>query len=314
VKVEPESLGLGMYQHDINSKVLHTALSGVVESCVSSVGVDLNTASSSLLGRVAGLTKTSAKKIVTYREKNGAFPHRDALRQVTGIGAKSYEQCAGFLRVYNGSEPLDTTEVHPESYDTARSILKHLGTDAGSLLSKKTTTVELEESRSKLGGGASAEELSKHLVIGSFEVEQVLRSLRKPGHDPRDEFDAPMMRDGKMTKLSDLVMGTPVSGVVRNVVPFGAFVDIGVGTSGLFHISQMRHLEKGITLQPGLRLEAQIGPVDVQRQRVALYAPGVPIGENGEDLSPKPPRRARFPERRQRSRSPDTKTKPNRAR
>jgi len=267
VKVEPEALGVGMYQHDMPAKQLSQALTQTVESVVNHVGVDVNTASSELLTRVAGLNSSRAQKLVAHREKKGPYVNRQGILDVAGIGKKTYEQCAGFLRVYSDAskaEPLDRTEVHPESYSVATKLLKQAGLKAADLCA---TDDRLRTRLTTVDSAAVAQELG----LGEMALQQVLDSLSKPGHDPRSEFSQPKLRE-KCLSIDDLEKNLIVSGVVKNVVPFGAFVDIGVGTDGLLHSSQVRRLPRHIQLAPGVQLQLSIGEVDKQRKRIGLNA------------------------------------------
>ena len=232
VKIDPKAIGVGQYQHDLKEAELDEALGGVVEDCVNSVGVDVNTASPSLLSHVAGINSTVAKNIVAYREENGAFASRAALKKVPRLGPKAFEQCAGFLRVPGGKDPIENTGVHPESYDAAKRLLNRFSltpADAASgMLRAMTETV---------GYPKLAEELS----IGEPTLRDIVRELSKPGRDPRDELPPPMLRTDVM-ELDDLVPGMELKGTVRNVTDFGAFVDIGVHQDGLVHISKMSNV------------------------------------------------------------------------
>ena len=226
VKIDPKAIGVGQYQHDMNQKRLGEALAAVVEKCVNMVGVDVNTASPSLLAYVSGISKQIAANIVAYRDENGRFDSRRELLKVPKLGPKAYEQCAGFLRITDGKEPLDATAVHPESYDAARSILKECGYDVTDILG------------GKVKGLAARSDIAKKLGIGSYTFADIAAELEKPGRDPRDEVEAPVLRSDVL-EMSDLVPGMELKGTVRNIVDFGAFVDIGVHQDGLVHISQM---------------------------------------------------------------------------
>ncbi|MBQ9985195.1 MAG: RNA-binding transcriptional accessory protein [Oscillospiraceae bacterium] len=265
VKIEPKAIGVGQYQHDMPQKRLEGALDGVVEDCVNSVGADVNTASAALLSHISGLTSTVCKNIVAYREENGSFTSRSELKKVPKLGAKAFEQCAGFLRVPGSANFLDNTGVHPESYKAAEGLLKHFGIDkkdfakAGALLSEKAT----EESLSAL-----AEELG----IGVPTLQDILRELAKPGRDPRDELPPPLLREDVLD-MKDLKEGMILQGTVRNVIDFGAFVDIGVHQDGLVHISQIS--EKFIrhpsdVLKVGDVVKVKILGVDLAKKRISL--------------------------------------------
>ncbi len=230
VKIDPKSIGVGQYQHDMPQKQLKEALGGVVEDCVNSVGVDLNTASPSLLSYVAGINGTVAKNIVTYREQNGAFGARRQLLKVPKLGARAYEQCAGFLRVRDGKNPLDNTGVHPESYGGVEKLLKLTGFS----LTQQDAIVSIAQTVKASGVHSIAEQLG----MGVPTLTDILSELQKPGRDPRDELPPPLLRSDVLT-MGDLKEGMKLTGTVRNVVDFGAFVDIGVHHDGLVHISRM---------------------------------------------------------------------------
>ncbi len=232
VKIEPKAIGVGQYQHDMPEKELATSLDGVVEYCVNSVGVDLNTASVQLLSRVSGINSAIAKNIVAYREENGVFTDRAQLKKVSKLGPKAYEQCAGFLRIIDGKKPLDNTSVHPESYDAATKLLKLCGFSEKDVTARKISGItEQIETR---GADAMASELG----IGVPTLLDIAKELEKPGRDPRDELPKPMLRQDIMS-MEDLKPGMELTGTVRNVIDFGAFVDIGVHQDGLVHISQI---------------------------------------------------------------------------
>ncbi len=264
VKIEPKSIGVGQYQHDMNQKKLGEALQGVVEDCVNRVGVDLNTASASLLAYVSGVNKTIAKNIVSYREENGAFRSRKELLKVPKLGPRAYEQCAGFLRIRGGDNPLDMTAVHPESYRAAEELLKRLGCrpediPAGRLagISKKVPDVK---------------SMAESLGLGAETLTDILKELEKPGRDPRDEMPAPILRTDVM-EMKDLKPGMILKGTVRNVIDFGAFVDIGVHQDGLVHISQMSHRFIKHPLEAvhvGDVVQVKVLSVDTERKRISL--------------------------------------------
>ncbi|MBR6872545.1 MAG: RNA-binding transcriptional accessory protein [Ruminococcus sp.] len=270
VKIDPKAIGVGQYQHDMPPKRLEEALSGVVEDCVNSVGVDLNTASHSLLSYIAGINATVAKNIVAYREENGAFTDRKQLLKVNKLGAKAFEQCAGFLRVREGKNPLDNTAVHPESYNAAKALLEKCGyepRDIGSLS-------ELSERADKLGVKALAEELG----VGVPTLRDIISELMKPGRDPRDELPPPLMRSGEVMELKDLQEGMELMGTVRNVIDFGAFVDIGVHEDGLVHISQLadRFVKHPLdVVKVGDIVKVRVLSVDVKKKRISLTMKGV---------------------------------------
>ena len=230
VKIDPKAIGVGQYQHDMNQKKLGEALSGVVEDCVNKVGVDLNTASAPLLEYVSGINKTLAKNIVDYREANGRFNSRTELKKVPKLGPKAFEQCAGFMRIIGGKNPLDQTAVHPESYDAAKALLEKLGFNTKDISSGALAGI------SKQIGDIKA--LSAELGIGEMTLEDIVKELEKPGRDPREDMPKPILKSDVL-ELKDLKPGMVLKGTVRNVIDFGAFVDIGVHQDGLVHISQM---------------------------------------------------------------------------
>ena len=265
VKIDPKAIGVGQYQHDMPKARMDEALRGVVEDCVNSVGVDLNTASYSLLSYISGINSTVAKNIVAYREENGAFTDRKQLMKVAKLGAKAFEQCAGFLRVPGAKDPLDNTGVHPESYSAAKALLTQCGfavTDMGNK--------ELIEQKVKAVG---VKKLSQDIGVGIPTLEDIVKELEKPGRDPRDELPPPLMRSGDVMELSDLKEGMELMGTVRNVIDFGAFVDIGVHEDGLVHISQMSNkfikhpLE---VVKVGDVVKVWVLGVDLKRKRISL--------------------------------------------
>lgn len=229
VKIDPKAIGVGQYQHDLKESELDETLDGVVEDCVNAVGVDLNTASPSLLSHVAGINSTVAKNIVAYREENGAFKSRAALKKVPKLGPKAFEQCAGFLRIPDGKNAIENTGVHPESYEVAEDILKKFD-----LTAKKAATENLTGKAEEYG----IEKLAEEIGAGVPTVRDIIKELSKPGRDPRDELPPPLLRSDVLD-ISDLEIGMELKGTVRNVTDFGAFVDIGVHRDGLVHISQM---------------------------------------------------------------------------
>ena len=274
VKIDPKSIGVGQYQHDMNQTRLGNVLSAVVEDCVNRVGVDANTASAALLSYVAGITKTVAKNIVEYREYNGKFTQRKDLLKVKGLGPKAYGQCAGFLRINGGSEPLDRTAVHPESYDAARVLLKELGYSKEDVTNGKTA--DLEQTISSLAGKRGKEtelkQLSETTGLGIYTLEDVIKELEKPGRDPRDKIHGPVLRSDVLS-MEDLQPDMVLTGTVRNIVDFGAFVDIGVHQDGLVHIS---HLSDGYVKHPldvvkvGDIVKVKVLSVDKARNRISL--------------------------------------------
>ena len=265
VKIDPKAIGVGQYQHDMPKAELDNALKGVVEDCVNSVGIDLNTASYSLLSYVSGINSAVAKNIVAYREENGAFTDRKQLLKVKKLGAKAYEQCAGFLRVPGGSNPLDNTAVHPESYKAAESLLKSCGFT-------KDDIGDVEKIKSKVEK-IGLPELSKETGAGIPTLSDIVKELEKPGRDPRDELPPPLMRSGDVMELKDLKEGMELMGTVRNVIDFGAFVDIGVHEDGLVHISQMcdRYIKHPLeVVKVGDVVKVWVLDVDLKRKRVSL--------------------------------------------
>ncbi len=266
VKIDPKAIGVGQYQHDMPKKELAGALDGVVEDAVNSVGVDLNTASPSLLARVSGINSTVAKNIVTFREENGAFTSRSQLKKVPKLGAKAFEQCAGFMRVPESKNVLDNTGVHPESYDVAKKLLEICSLTAKDVAGGKADA--LKEQVEKIG----EENLAKQLDVGVPTLHDIVKELSQPGRDPRDELPPPMLRSDVMD-MSDLVAGMELQGTVRNVIDFGAFVDIGVHQDGLVHISQItdkfiKHPSE--VLKVGQIVTVWVLSVDVKKGRIGL--------------------------------------------
>lgn len=266
VKIDPKAIGVGQYQHDMPQAKLNTALDGVVEDCVNTVGVDLNTASVQLLSRVSGLSSAVAKNIVAYREENGKFTCRTQLKKVSKLGPKAFEQCAGFLRIANGKQPLDNTSVHPESYKAAESLLKLCGyTDSDVKNGKALGIAENAEQR-------GLDSLAEDLQIGVPTLKDIIKELERPGRDPRDELPAPLLRSDIMS-IEDLKTGMELTGTVRNVIDFGAFVDIGVHQDGLVHISQItdrfiKHPSE--VLKVGDIVKVWVLGVDVAKKRISL--------------------------------------------
>jgi protein Tex len=239
VKIDPRSIGVGVYQHDLDDKQLGEALDVVVESAVNAVGVDVNTASPALLLYVAGIGAKLAKAMVIYREENGAFSNRTALRQVKGVGPKAFEQAAGFLRIAGGDEPLDNTAIHPESYGVVRNLFALIGVTG----TERDLSARLTEFRKQ----TTLAEIAQVLNCGEPTLADIFEQLVRPGRDPRDELPKPILRRDVL-KLENLKEGMRLKGTVRNVVDFGAFVDIGLKHDGLLHKSQMRRLQRGITV------------------------------------------------------------------
>ena len=233
VKIDPKAIGVGQYQHDVDQKQLSESLTGVVEDAVNKVGVDLNTATPSLLSYVSGINKTIAKNIVTYRNENGKFTNRKQLLKVAKLGKAAFEQCAGFVRIWDGDNPLEITSVHPESYEATEQLLKKLEFDIKDLLDKKKL-IELQLKLSKI----NVKQMAKELEIGELTLQDMISELSKPGRDPRDEMPKPILRNDVL-QFEDLQEGMILNGTVRNVIDFGAFVDIGVKHDGLVHISEL---------------------------------------------------------------------------
>lgn len=266
VKIEPKAIGVGQYQHDMPQARLGDTLSGVVEDCVNSVGADLNTASVSLLEHVAGINSGIAKNIVAYREENGAFSDRKQLMKVPKLGAKAFEQCAGFLRVIDGKNPLDNTAVHPESYKAAEALLKKYGVSLKELSPARIAQITFPEE-----GELSA--LAEEIGVGVPTLKDIIDELKKPGRDPRDELPAPLLRDGNIMELKDLKEGMEFTGTVRNVIDFGCFVDIGVHEDGLVHISQIcdRFIKHPLeAVKVGQTVKVRVLSVDVAKKRISL--------------------------------------------
>lgn len=271
VKIEPRSIGVGQYQHDMNAGRLNEALGGVVEDCVNAVGVDLNTASAPLLSYIAGINGTCAKNIVKYREENGEFTSRSAVKKVPRFGAKAYEQAAGFLRIPGGNEPLDNTGVHPESYTAAKTVCSLLGYPIDALKNGGLSGIRAKASDYGIA------RLSDEAEIGEATLCDILTELEKPGRDIREELSAPVLRE-KLLTLGELQPGDVLNGVVRNVVDFGAFVDVGVHEDGLVHISQIaerRISHPSAVLAVGDRVRVSVLSVDLERKRLSLTMKGI---------------------------------------
>ena len=272
VKIDPKAIGVGQYQHDMPKNRLDEALSGVVEGCVNEVGVDLNTASHSLLSHVAGITPAVAKNIVAYREENGAFRGRKELMKVKKLGEKAFIQCAGFLRVSGGDNPLDNTGVHPESYKTAKKLLDMVGYPPKEIQAGKR--IDIKQRAEEMGIAT----LCRELDAGEPTVRDILVELSKPGRDPRDELPKPLLRND-ILELKDLQRGMELKGTVRNIVDFGAFIDIGVHEDGLCHISQIcsRYIRHPLeVLNVGDIVTVWVLDVDSARKRIALTMKGKP--------------------------------------
>ena len=270
VKIDPKSIGVGQYQHDMNQKKLGEALTGVVEDCVNKVGVDLNTASASLLEYISGISKAIAKNIVTYREENGSFQSRRELLKVPKLGPKAFEQCAGFMRITGGKNPLDATSVHPESYEAATKLLEKLGHSTQEIAQKKLSGISKEVKDYK--------KLTEELEIGELTLRDIVKELEKPARDPRDEMPKPVLRTDVLD-MKDLKEGMILKGTVRNVIDFGAFVDIGVHQDGLVHISQLS--DKKFVKHPldvvsvGDVVEVKVLSVDQKKKRISLTMKGI---------------------------------------
>lgn len=264
VKIDPKSIGVGQYQHDMNQKKLSDALGGVVEDCVNKVGVDLNTASASLLEYISGISKAIAKNIVAYREENGRFLTRAQLLKVAKLGPKAYEQCAGFMRISDGKNPLDGTSVHPESYDATLKLLEKLGYEPEEIREGKLAGISKKISDYK--------KLAAELEIGEITLQDIVKELEKPARDPRDDMPKPILRNDVL-EMKDLTPGMILKGTVRNVIDFGAFVDIGVHQDGLVHISQMteRYIKHPLeAVSVGDIVEVKVMSVDLQKKRIQL--------------------------------------------
>ena len=267
VKIDPKAIGVGQYQHDVNQKRLEESLTGVVEDSVNKVGVDVNTATPSLLSYVAGLNKTISKNIVKYRDENGKLKSRKELLKVPKLGKVAFEQCAGFIRIYDGDNPLETTAVHPESYEVTEKLLKKLEFHKEDLKDKEKLN-ELKTNLNKL----NIKEVSKELEIGEITLTDIIAELSKPGRDPRDEMPKPILRSDVL-KFEDLKEGMILTGTIRNVIDFGAFVDIGVKHDGLVHISE---LSEGFVKKPsdvvsvGDIVKVKVIKIDSDRQKVSL--------------------------------------------
>ncbi len=261
VKIDPKAIGVGQYQHDMNQKKLDGALTGVVEKCVNRVGVDLNTASFSLLSYIAGISKTVAKNIVSYREENGAFRNRRELLKVAGLGPKAFQQCAGFLRIRGGDQPLDETSVHPESYGAVKDLLAGLGLSMDRDSFKAAVKMTVDPARK-----------AKELGIGEPTLRDILSELEKPARDPREEMPAPVLRSDVLS-MEDLKPGLKLKGTVRNIVDFGAFVDIGVHQDGLVHISKMsrKFIKHPLeVVRVGDVVDVTVLGVDAGKKRISL--------------------------------------------
>jgi uncharacterized protein len=260
VKIDPKSIGVGQYQHDVNQSALAKTLEAVVEDCVNSVGVDLNTASVPLLSRVSGLSGTVAKAVVRWRESNGAYNSRQDLLKVTGLGAKTFEQSAGFLRIRGGGNPLDMTGVHPETYPVVEQIIAKTGKPVGEIMGRSDMLKTLRP------------ELFANAQFGVITIKDILAELEKPGRDPRPDFKVARFNDG-VEDIKDLKEGMVLEGTVSNVAAFGAFIDLGVHQDGLVHVSQLAHKfvqDAREVVKTGDIVKVQVVEVDVVRKRIAL--------------------------------------------
>ncbi len=269
VKIDPKSIGVGQYQHDMNQKKLGASLEGVVEDCVNKVGVDLNTASAPLLSYISGISNTIAKNIVAYREENGKFTSRKDLLKVPKLGPKAFEQCAGFLRISEGKNPLDATAVHPESYDAAEKLLDKQGFKKEDVICGKLTGLGLTITNYKT--------LAEELELGEITLKDIVKELEKPARDPRDEMPKPILRTDVLD-MKDLKEGMLLKGTVRNVIDFGAFVDIGVHQDGLVHISQItdkyiKHPLEAVSV--GDVVDVKVMSVDLKKKRIQLTMRGI---------------------------------------
>lgn len=269
VKIDPKAIGVGQYQHDMNQKKLSEALDAVVEDSVNKVGVDLNTASAPLMEHISGINKTLAKNIVDYREANGRFNTRKELLKVAKLGPKAYEQCAGFMRINGGSNPLDATSVHPESYDIATKLLENVGYTTDDISSGRLTGISKSIKNIK--------ELAQKLGTGTITLNDIIRELEKPARDPRDEMPKPILR-GDVLDMKDLTEGMILKGTVRNVIDFGAFVDIGVHQDGLVHISEMsdHYIKHPLdVVSVGDIVQVKVLSVDLKKNRIQLSMKGI---------------------------------------
>ena len=269
VKIDPKAIGVGQYQHDMNQKKLTEALDAVVEDSVNQVGVDLNTASAPLMEHISGITKTLAKNIIEYREANGRFTNRKELLKVAKLGPKAFEQCAGFMRISGGTNPLDATSVHPESYEIAETLIRHLGYSIDDLASGQLKGI------TKAAGDIKA--LAKELGVGTVTVTDLVKELEKPARDPRSEMPQPILR-GDILEMKDLKEGMILKGTVRNVIDFGAFVDIGVHQDGLVHISQMsdKFIKHPLdVVSVGDIVTVKVMGVELAKKRIQLTMKGI---------------------------------------
>ena len=271
VKIDPKAIGVGQYQHDVNQKNLEQSLTGVVEDAVNSVGVDINTATPSLLAYVSGINNGIAKNIVKYREENGKLKERKELLKVPKLGKVAYEQCAGFIRVSDGKNPLEITGVHPESYSVAENLLSRIGYKLNDLTNKEKF-VEIKSELAELNNSKNIKELAVELNVGEPTLQDIINELMKPGRDPREEMPKPILR-ADVLKFEDLRDGMILTGTVRNVTDFGAFVDVGVKHDGLVHISEMSEnyvKNPSDVVSVGDVVKVQVIGIDQERQKVKL--------------------------------------------
>ena len=267
VKIDPKAIGVGQYQHDVNQKRLAESLEGVVEDSVNTVGVDVNTATPSLLTYVAGLNNAISKNIVKYRDENGKFKNRKELLKVSKLGKSTYEQCAGFIRIYDGDNPLEVTAVHPESYEVAEKLLKNIGYTKNDLKDKE----KLNEIKAKLSE-VNLKEMTANLGVGEMTLKDIIEELSKPGRDPREEMPKQILRSDVL-KFEDLKEGMTLTGTVRNVIDFGAFVDIGVKHDGLVHISELSNSfvkNPSDIVSVGDIVKVKVIGIDTEKQKVSL--------------------------------------------
>ena len=267
VKIDPKAIGVGQYQHDVNQKKLAESLTGVVEDSVNKVGVDVNTATPSLLSYVSGINNSIAKNIVKYRDENGKLKNRKQLLKVPKLGKVAFEQCAGFLRILDGDNPLEITAVHPESYEVTEKLLAKVGFDKEDLKDKE----KLADLRTKLKN-VNVKEMSKELDVGEMTLTDIIEELSKPGRDPREDMPKPILRSDVL-KMDDLKEGMVLTGTVRNVIDFGAFVDIGIKHDGLVHISEMsdKYIKNpSDVVSVGDIVKVKVIKIDKDRQKVGL--------------------------------------------
>ena len=267
VKIDPKSIGVGQYQHDVDQKKLSESLTGVVEDAVNKVGVDVNTATPSLLQYISGINKSIANNIVKYRDENGKLKERKELLKVPKLGKVAFEQCAGFIRIFDGKNPLETTAVHPESYEIAEKLLNKIGFNKEDLTNKD----KLKEIKTKLAG-LNINDTAKELEVGEMTLKDIISELSKPGRDPRDEMPKPVLR-ADVLKFEDLREGQILTGTVRNVTDFGAFVDVGVKHDGLVHISEMSNSfvkNPSDVVSVGDIVKVKVIGIDSDRQKVKL--------------------------------------------